>query len=291
MEENLSASSVNATYWFTVIQLEILLFMLVRSVREANFDLLLRCLQDIIPWLFAMDLVHYSRCMSVFIHDLRRLPDTHPDVFQRFQEGQFTINKSARVFSNMSIDQAHEQNNKLVKIDGGAIGILEEDTALLDWAISGPQISQMLQIFSNSDTNKASGILNDFNLHHEDTDAFEKNFRKDLQALTKAFKCLGNPFLEEESGLVIIATRQVLDDAASKSVQEVVSRFNTKYRIRIERLESKTKSVYENIKMNRQPIFRNKNAVRTGTGKQEEKLLKNERHLYASLYAQSSCAE
>ena len=155
--------------------------MLVRNVRETNFDLLLRCLQDIIPWLFAMDLVHYSRWVSVFIHDLRRLPDTHPDVFQRFQEGQFTINKSTRVFSNMSIDQAHEQNNKLVKIDGGAIGILENDIALLDWAISGPQISQMLQIFSNSDTNKASVVLNEFNLHHEDTDACEKNFRKDLR--------------------------------------------------------------------------------------------------------------
>ena len=119
---------------------------------------ILRCLQDIIPWLFAMDLVHYSRWISVFIHYIRRLPDTHPDVFQRFQEGQFTIKKSVWVFSNMAIDQAHEQNNKLVKIDGGAIGILENDTALLDWAISGPQISQMLQIY-NFDTNKASGVL------------------------------------------------------------------------------------------------------------------------------------
>ena len=106
----------------------------------------------------------------------------------------------------MAIDQAHDQNNKLVKIDGGAIGILE-NTALLNWAISGPQIPQMLQMFSNSDTNKASGVLNEFNLHHEDTDTFEKNIQKDLQALTKTFKSLGNPFLEEESGLVDIATR------------------------------------------------------------------------------------
>ena len=156
-----------------------------------------------------------------------------------------------------------------MKIDRGAIGILENDTALIDWAISGPQISQMLEIFSNSDTNKASGVLNEFNLHHEDTDTFEKNFRKDRLALTKAFKSLGNPFLEEESGLVNIATRQVLDDAASKSVREA-------------KCIGKTKSVYENIKMNRLPIFRNKNEVRTGRGKQEVKLLKNERHLYAS---------
>ena len=53
----------------------------------------------------------------------------------------------------MAIDQAYEQNNKLVKIDGDTIGILENDTSLLNWAISGVQISQMLQIFSNSDTN------------------------------------------------------------------------------------------------------------------------------------------
>ena len=36
------------------------------------------------------------------------------------------------------IDQAHEQNNKLVKIDGGAIGILENQNALLKWAVAGP---------------------------------------------------------------------------------------------------------------------------------------------------------
>ena len=187
------------------------------------------------------------------------------------------------MFSNMSIDQAHEQNDKLVKIDRGAIGILENDTALLDWAISGPQISQMLEIFSISDTNKASGVLNEFNLHHEDTDTFEKNFRKDRLALTKAFKSLGNPYLEEVSGLVNIATRQVLDDDASKSVREAKCIGLTQStEFRIERSESKIKSVYENTKMNRLPIFRNKNEVRTGRGKQEVKLLKNERHLYAS---------
>ena len=83
------------------------------------------------------------------------------------------------------------------------------------------------------------------------------------------------PFLEEESGLVNIATQQVLDDAASKSVREAKCIGVTQSaEFRIERLESKTKSVDENIKMNRLPISRNKNMVRTGRGKQECKIVK-----------------
>ena len=50
--------SVNAEYWFTVIELEVLLFMLVRSLRESNFDLFVRCIQDIVPWMFALDHTH-----------------------------------------------------------------------------------------------------------------------------------------------------------------------------------------------------------------------------------------
>ena len=33
----------------------------------------------------------------------------------------------------MGIDQAHEQNNKILKTDGEVIGILDNPTALLKW--------------------------------------------------------------------------------------------------------------------------------------------------------------
>ena len=69
-KENLAKVSVNAHYWFTAIDLEISLFMFVRSLREANFDLFVRCIKDILPWSFALDHVHYSRWVSVFLYDL-----------------------------------------------------------------------------------------------------------------------------------------------------------------------------------------------------------------------------
>ena len=60
-------------------------------------------------------------------------------------KGFFLICKSKRHFSNIAIDQAYEQNNKLIKIDGGAIGIFENESALLKWTAAGLMVSDMLK--------------------------------------------------------------------------------------------------------------------------------------------------
>ena len=40
------------------------------------------------------------------------------------------MHKTMRPFSSIAIDQAHEQNNKVVKGDGGAAGFLQNPKAL-----------------------------------------------------------------------------------------------------------------------------------------------------------------
>jgi hypothetical protein len=42
-----------------------------------------------------------------------------------------------------AIDQAHEQNNAIVKGDGGAIGLTEDPAALRRWMVAGPKISRL----------------------------------------------------------------------------------------------------------------------------------------------------
>ena len=46
------------------------------------------------------------------------LEEQYPDVANEFQKGNFVIHKSRRDFSAMAIDQAHEQNNTVIKGDG-----------------------------------------------------------------------------------------------------------------------------------------------------------------------------
>ena len=68
------------------------------------------------------------------------------EIFEEFTRGNFTVKKSNRTFSSIGIDQAHEQNNKVVKVDGGAIDILDDVRALLGWAIAGPVISEIVRL-------------------------------------------------------------------------------------------------------------------------------------------------
>ena len=70
----------------------------------------------------ALDHTHYLRWGLVFFNGIKQLPES---VFRAFAQVHFTVKRTDHVFSAMGIDQAHEQNNKVVKIDGGAINILK----------------------------------------------------------------------------------------------------------------------------------------------------------------------
>ena len=50
-------------------------------------------------------------------------------------------------FSSIPLDQAHEQNNKLIKGDGRIIGIPENPGVLLRWMAAGPELARMVKEF------------------------------------------------------------------------------------------------------------------------------------------------
>lgn len=175
------SSSAHFHYWLTVIELETLLFMLVRSLREGDFHMFVRSLEDIAPWMFALDHVHYARWLPVFINDLKLLPVKHPSIYEEFLEGKFVFQKTNRAFSCLPEDQAHEQNNKIVKIDGGAIGILQDPAALLKWMVACPEITRMLPSFETEEPQHED----EDSRHHEDSDGHEKNSAKILSPLGK----------------------------------------------------------------------------------------------------------
>ena len=54
------------------------------------------------------------------------------------------VNKTRNPFSCIPLDQAHEQNNKLVKDSGGAVGLTENPSAFRRWMIAGPEQARLL---------------------------------------------------------------------------------------------------------------------------------------------------
>uniref|UniRef100_H3B0T6 Uncharacterized protein n=1 Tax=Latimeria chalumnae TaxID=7897 RepID=H3B0T6_LATCH len=125
-----SKESAQFLYWYQAIVLQTLFLMLVHSVWEPNFDMYLDTLTQICPWVFALDHVHYARLLRVFVKTLRDLKIRLPKVHEEFMKGKFVIQKTGQPFSSLSDDHVHEQNNRNVKPDGGAVGLLGSLNAL-----------------------------------------------------------------------------------------------------------------------------------------------------------------
>ena len=95
-----------------------------------------------LPWFFALNHTNYARWLPVHVRDMRELHKKAPQVEEAFKEGLFTVVKTRRRFSAIAIDQAHEQNNAMVKGDGGAVGLTENSNALRRWMLSGPEMAR-----------------------------------------------------------------------------------------------------------------------------------------------------
>ena len=274
-----SEKSVNTLYWFTVIDLEVLLFMFVRSLWEAYFRLFISCLSSICTWMFALDHVHYARWLPVFINNLSFLRDKNNLVFDAFLNDFFTVLKSERPFSNIATEQTHEQNSKLVKIDDSAVGILDNEAALLKWAVASPIISQNLQDQEPSNP-KEKDILK----HHENTKSFEEKFKKDKEAFQNAFLTYGNPFQEEEISLMHMISKAVLSDDATSSVKMAKEIGKRQYDLFVEESLISSASLYDNIKKNNLSLFRHKNSIVTSKSKNKIVNLTSDHQLFANLY-------
>ena len=75
------------------------------SVLEEYFGI------TVMEWVFDLDHPNYSRWLSVHLFDLFQLKYNFPQLYDNFNNCQFTFQKSYTEYSNMALDQIHEQNN------------------------------------------------------------------------------------------------------------------------------------------------------------------------------------
>ena len=102
-------------YWASVLELDMLVLVYVRSLRHASFAMYLAAPMELVPWFHALDHTHYARWIPVHLKDMAALPMKHPGVARGFRPGNFTVRRKKKVFYSIKINQAHEQNNALIK--------------------------------------------------------------------------------------------------------------------------------------------------------------------------------
>ncbi|KAJ8366786.1 hypothetical protein AAFF_G00342400 [Aldrovandia affinis] len=142
----------------------------------------------------------------------------HPSVYAQFLAGNFTVKKTTHAFSAIALDQAHEQNNALVKGDGGAVGLTENPAALRRWMVSGPEMARLISEFQATTEKRMKKTELK---HHEQTKHTQVAFARDVRALTRVMGKMGNPFCEDSKDLLVLDSRDLADPAVINTLHQI----------------------------------------------------------------------
>jgi len=235
-KENMSRKSPMFKYWDLILRLEKLVLIFVRAHRERNFTLYVMVMEELAPFFFILDHTNYTRWLPVHIRDMKSLPGNSKEDFLQC----WVFPKTHHKFSAIPLDQAHEQNNKLVKDSGGAVGLTENPGALKRWMISGPEQMRLLQEFQDNyqtDTKQPDSS-------HEQGHATQEAFKKHVNALCQTIESIGNPFLDDSGELMRLDTHDCVDQTVKSSLDTIESVAKQQYEDYIKSvLVEKTKQI------------------------------------------------
>ena len=280
-----SLSCPQFQFWYLIFQLQVEFLIFISSIREGNFLLYIDALTKIVPWFFALGHTNYARWIPVHLRDMNSLKCNQPSVYDYFQKGKFVVQKTTRSFSAIAIDQAHEQNNAVVKGDGGAVGLTENASALQRWMVSGPEMARIIEEFQAS-TDKVGKAAD--TRHHEESNPVQVSFAQDVQSLTDTIEQMGNPFTETTNDLIVLDTRDIAHPAIVESMSQIEKLGTNQYELYVqERLVEKTKNINEPIKRNKVALFRCPPVKEHSKSQQQLSSLKNDCSLFSRLYVAS----
>ena len=258
------------------MQTSILIF--IRSHRERNFALFVEILKHLAPFFFALDHVNYARYLPIHIYDMENLPTS---VHEEFLLGKWVLSKTCNKFSAIPFDQAHENENKYVKGDGGIIGITEKPETMRKWLVAGPELSRLLNTFED----KYSAVKDKSTSHHSQSIGQEKKFLKKVQNLVETINEMGNPFKDDFPELITLDSRKCLQGNSVANLRSLEKRGQDQYEKYVnDVIISKSSSIHDPIKKNNLQIFNVTSKKTVSTKESKVHILKNNAEVFGHLY-------
>ena len=152
----------------------------------------------------------------------------------------------------MTLDQIHEQNNKIIKGVGGDTSLLntQDESAFIRWETCGPEVPRIVSEFEdflyNQDASSSAAK------HHEDNEKFRQKFIRDVESVYQAIPC--NPF--EMASLSTINNSALFPQSVSNQLKQVLSTGERQVKVFIQDslLMHKT-SITEKISKNKFPLL------------------------------------
>ena len=195
-------NSAQFKYWHLGLTLILKCLIYVRAIREANIDAYINVLSYWVRWCFLFDHPNYARYTPVHLTDLWNAKWENSSVYRILQNGIFAVNKTNKRFSNIHLDQNHEQLNDYLKKNGGIVGLTEDPAALKRFVVCAPLVGELCKDFEASfmDVHGETST----NKHHAESLYMQQRFLKDNESLLKTISTQGNPFNTSQKEIVNI---------------------------------------------------------------------------------------
>lgn len=115
----------------------------IKAERTGNWHLHLHCVQEMLPFFAATGHNLYLKSAYCYLQQMDLLEKDHPDIYQKFCEGNHVIRRSNRYWAGISSDLVIEQTlMRSIKTTGGMTrgkGMSEQQRA--QWLLSMPACS------------------------------------------------------------------------------------------------------------------------------------------------------
>ena len=94
------SESVHFDYWLKTLVLEVFMLLYIRSLRESSFQLYeyVETIAQLLLWIIALDHTHYSRWLSVYVHNMMVLYEKHLAILGRLNARKFAVHKRSNKF-------------------------------------------------------------------------------------------------------------------------------------------------------------------------------------------------
>jgi hypothetical protein len=122
----------------------------IRATRECNIILHLEATRNLLKYFFANNNLSYARLQSIYLSTMEEIRQSEPKIWNEMLEGNlFSVSKSGTAFSTIGPDHAHEQEIKIIKGQGGVVGITQKEECLDRFFTIAPELTNICNKFEN----------------------------------------------------------------------------------------------------------------------------------------------
>ena len=134
--EKLKSGEPLQKFRMSFLEMVELLLNTIYAIRLGNWELLLECIRNILPYTFSYDNINYARYLTAMLADMLQLPEDFPEVYKEFMNGNFAAQLTdGSKFSRVETD-IEMTLNKDTKTPDECTGFSTNVNAVKRWEIN-----------------------------------------------------------------------------------------------------------------------------------------------------------